>query len=117
MKSEILVSAAFLAASCIFSDQALAAGERSAGPGGLILLASLLIICGAVYFLPTIIALRRTHMSTGAVFVVNLFLGWTFLGWVAALAWAFTSNTRNNFRPLYSSASGDTDPLRLPPQS
>jgi hypothetical protein len=26
--------------------------------------------------------------------VLNLFLGWTFLGWVIAMVWAFTDNTR-----------------------
>ena len=26
--------------------------------------------------------------------MVNLFLGWTFLGWVVALAWAFSDNTK-----------------------
>lgn len=37
------------------------------------------------YFLPTIIALKR-HRQAGAVLVLNLFLGWTLIGWVIALA-------------------------------
>lgn len=42
----------------------------------------------AVYFLPSIIAGRRQHTSVAGIFVVNFFLGWTFLGWVGALAWS-----------------------------
>lgn len=42
----------------------------------------------ALYFTPTIVAICKSHRKTGAILVVNLFLGWTFLGWVLALAWA-----------------------------
>jgi Na+/serine symporter len=47
----------------------------------------------AFYFLPTIIATQRNHTSTGAIFLLNFLLGWTFLGWVAALIWSFTNPT------------------------
>lgn len=40
------------------------------------------------YFLPTVVATTRTPRKRAGPMVVNLFLGWTFLGWVAALAWA-----------------------------
>ena len=50
----------------------------------------------AIYFLPGIVALMRGHMSAGAIIVLNLFLGWTALGWIIALVWSFTSNTRAN---------------------
>ncbi|MGI9229089.1 MAG: superinfection immunity protein [Gammaproteobacteria bacterium] len=43
------------------------------------------------YFLPFIIAINRGHHNTAAIFVLNLFLGWTFLGWVVALVWSFTA--------------------------
>lgn len=45
-----------------------------------------------LYFLPAYIARRRRHRNGPAIFVLNLFLGWTFLGWVLALVWAYTSN-------------------------
>ncbi len=42
----------------------------------------------AVYFLPTIIAVaRRTRNALGIV-LLNIFAGWTFFGWVAALVWS-----------------------------
>jgi hypothetical protein len=36
----------------------------------------------ALYFLPTIIAITRTHPNAVAIFVPDFFLGWTFVGWV-----------------------------------
>jgi hypothetical protein len=45
-----------------------------------------------LYFLPTIIAAICKHRNSGAIFVLNLFLGWTFLGWVVALVWACTND-------------------------
>lgn len=42
----------------------------------------------ALYFLPTLIACGRGLYSRFGIFMVNLFLGWTFFGWVAALIWA-----------------------------
>jgi type IV secretory pathway TrbL component len=49
---------------------------------GLFVLAAGLI----VYFLPTAIARKKSCF--GSVFALNFFLGWTFVGWVIALAWA-----------------------------
>jgi T4 superinfection immunity protein len=57
--------------------------------GGIFLL--ILIVIGfAVYFLPYSIArIRRTEHGP-AIFWVNVFFGWTVLGWIAALIWAVT---------------------------
>lgn len=41
-----------------------------------------------LYFLPTIVAVARKVTNQGSVFVINFFLGWTFVGWVVALAMA-----------------------------
>ncbi|MCC8953229.1 superinfection immunity protein [Bradyrhizobium sp. Pear77] len=52
-----------------------------------------LIIIGmiiAAYFIPSFVASGRGHQNTAAIVVMNIFLGWTFWGWVAALVWAFT---------------------------
>ncbi len=71
-----------------------APAAQSSGNGdaglGLILIALIL----AVYALPTVIALNRGHQSAGGIIVVNLLLGWTFVGWVAALAWSLSAVTR-----------------------
>ena len=44
-----------------------------------------------LHFLPTAIAGRRDHPNRTPIFVVNLFLGWTLIGWVIALAWALSA--------------------------
>jgi hypothetical protein len=41
-----------------------------------------------MYFLPSIIALARSKRDTLAIFLLNLFLGWSVIGWVVALIWA-----------------------------
>ena len=45
----------------------------------------------AFYFLPTGIAILRHVPNVGSVAVVNTFLGWTFIGWIVALAMAARS--------------------------
>jgi len=43
-----------------------------------------------VYFAPTIVALARHKRNTPSIFLLNLFLGWTLVGWIIALVWAST---------------------------
>ncbi len=40
------------------------------------------------YFLPSVIAFSRGHQHSAPILLLNLFLGWTLVGWVAALVWA-----------------------------
>jgi hypothetical protein len=50
----------------------------------------LLVLLGLViYFLPAIIG-YNTESGAG-IMVLNLFLGWTVLGWIGALIWAVTA--------------------------
>lgn len=44
-----------------------------------------------LYLLPTIIAFGRHLYCRGGIAVLNIFLGWTFFGWIAALIWAITA--------------------------
>lgn len=46
-----------------------------------------------LYLLPTIVASSRKHPNAGAIFALNLFLGWSFIGWIIALVWALTSQS------------------------
>ena len=41
-----------------------------------------------IYFVPSIIAYSNEHRNVLAIFVLNLFLGYTLVGWVLALIWA-----------------------------
>ncbi len=51
----------------------------------------LIILLLVFYFLPTFIAGSRSHHNGMAIFLLNLLLGWTFLGWVLALIWSATA--------------------------
>lgn len=39
-----------------------------------------------LYFIPAIVAWDKKNRDS--ILVLNLFLGWTFVGWVIALVWA-----------------------------
>ncbi|WP_339739747.1 superinfection immunity protein [uncultured Maricaulis sp.] len=45
-------------------------------------------------FMPTLIALLRGHDNSFAIFLTNLLLGWTGIGWLVALIWSFTAIRR-----------------------
>jgi hypothetical protein len=49
------------------------------------LMVGLLVV---TYLLPTFIAKFRNHLNGWAVLWVNVFFGWTIVGWVVALLWA-----------------------------
>jgi hypothetical protein len=42
------------------------------------------------YFLPALIAFLRQHKNKLAIFLLNLLLGWTILGWLGSLVWSVT---------------------------
>ncbi len=41
-----------------------------------------------LYFFPSIIAAKRKRKNVEAIFLVNLFFGWSLIGWFVALIWA-----------------------------
>ena len=43
-----------------------------------------------LYFLPTLIASQRGH-AVGGILIINLFFGWTGIGWFALMLWALLS--------------------------
>src|SRR5690348_10256603 len=48
----------------------------------------LFVILLAVYLVPTMIAAAANKRKTGPIFLLNVFLGWTVLGWIGSLVWA-----------------------------
>lgn len=46
-----------------------------------------LIVIG-IYFFPTTVAEKRNAKNKAGILILNLFFGWTLMGWVAALIWA-----------------------------
>ena len=58
----------------------------------------------AIYFIPTIIALYKKHDCALWIFLINIFLGFTFVGWIIALLWALGfDKTIKEFREFQAS--------------
>jgi hypothetical protein len=45
----------------------------------------------SLYVMPSAIAAVRGHHQLAAIFILNILLGWTIIGWIAALIWAATA--------------------------
>lgn len=65
---------------------------------GFIIIGTTLILTVGAYLLPSIVAHNVQHRNKDAILILNLLLGWTGLGWVIALVWAFTNNRRGGVR-------------------
>lgn len=52
----------------------------------------LISVLSLFYLLPTGIAVGRGRTNTGSIFVLNLCLGWTLIGWVVALTWSVAAD-------------------------
>jgi hypothetical protein len=61
-----------------------------------------LLFLTLLYFLPAIIG--RNEADATGIFLLNIFLGWTLIGWVAALIWAISSDRPNCVRYVPVSA-------------
>jgi uncharacterized membrane protein len=66
------------------------------GPLELILAVPLCLLGLGIYFLPTIIAVVRKHPNKLPIFLIDLFLGCTGLGWVGALVWSLINTSPKN---------------------
>jgi hypothetical protein len=66
----------------------LAAG--GANPGAIVGIIFLVALALAFWLVPIYIAHRRHARNFGAIVVITLLLGWTFIGWVVALAMALS---------------------------
>ena len=58
---------------------------------GVVVLCVLLV---ALYFLPSMVAAIRSHNNFASIFVINLFLGATVVGWIVALAMSVSADTK-----------------------
>lgn len=65
-------------------------GSAIAGAG--IMTAIMVIVGIIIYLIPTFVAYKRKHTYKVAIILLNIFLGWTFIGWVGTLIWAFIDN-------------------------
>ncbi|MFH1305826.1 MAG: superinfection immunity protein [Candidatus Omnitrophota bacterium] len=51
-------------------------------------IACLVAVIAVLYFVPTMIAYGLGKEERRTIFLVNLFLGWTVIGWAGSLIWA-----------------------------
>ena len=56
------------------------------------------VIAFFIHFLPTFVAGSRHVANFWWIFLINLFFGWTLIGWVVALVWAATDTPRYVYR-------------------
>jgi hypothetical protein len=87
------------------------------GPHHFFALPALFPFSFVAYFIPTIVAGVRRHRHLVGVVLVNFFLGWTVVGWIAALAWSVAGGRRhygygppNGGPPKVPAAGWYTDP-------
>ena len=52
----------------------------------------------AVYMVPSVIAATRKHLSFTEIFYINIFAGWTVIGWILCLGWSLTTDVRKPFQ-------------------
>jgi hypothetical protein len=64
--------------------------EHQPTPADFVLATVFGLIGLVIYFLPTFIGMSKRNGC--AIFVLNLLLGWSFVGWVAALVWSLTKD-------------------------
>ncbi len=62
----------------------------------LLFILSWIFVALAVYFIPVVIAYVRRHNNILAVLILNVFLGWTFFGWLAALLWSLNKDIKED---------------------
>jgi hypothetical protein len=92
-------------------DQYSRQGNSIVGSQDMTFLFAILIVLGFAYLFPTFIAMLRGHRNAGGVFAVNLLLGWTLIGWGAALIWSFGGDTHSD--RLGTQTSGEA--IRIEP--
>lgn len=79
------------------SEAVLSQAQDRAGSAAVIavpfaMVAGMILLSMVVYFAPVLVAASRQHPDVNAIAILNLFLGWTFIGWVIALVWAFKAH-------------------------
>lgn len=79
----------------------LVTGLIGQGTNGVALIATIIFFpaCIALYFAPLISATMREHSNRAPIGLLNLFLGWTLIGWVGALIWSYSAKPETPAKP------------------
>lgn len=65
------------------------------------------IIILVLYFVPAVTAYENKKKNRKSILVINLFLGWTFIGWIVALAMAVGKDTEKQTFEASKSAADE----------
>ena len=49
---------------------------------------------GMIYFFPAMIAMLGEKRGSAGIVALNVFGGWTFIGWLIALVWALSADEK-----------------------
>ena len=72
----------------------------------IILYLMIIVACMAIYFIPTIIAIKRKHEYKTIIFILNIFGGWTGILWVISLIWAIWMSEKSLIDPIVNNPTG-----------
>lgn len=67
-----------------------------------------ILLFAVLYFLPTVIAYKMKHPNLVLIALINIVLGWTFLGWIGALVWSVVPQQKLKASSEPSIASGSS---------
>jgi hypothetical protein len=69
-----------------------------------------------LYILPAFIAAKRHHPQIAAIAALNILLGWSMLGWIAAFVWSLTAvpNTGDVIAQSVETEPRAADPIFVP---
>lgn len=57
------------------------------------------IIAFSIYLLPAILATWKRHPNVVIIWLINVFLGWTLIGWIVALIWSLKAHKPTHEKP------------------
>lgn len=77
-------------------NSTMVATGRPGPSGAVVAIAWILAVVSLFYLLPWAIAATRNKSNQGGIFILNFFLGWSFIGWVIALVMACGTDPQSN---------------------
>ncbi|MCY3783601.1 MAG: superinfection immunity protein [Chloroflexi bacterium] len=79
----------------------------------------MVIICGSfLYLSPSLVAHLKEHERTASIFLVNLVIGWTVIGWIVVWTWVLktlpktTESGRRSLQPSVRTLPGSSPPIK-----
>lgn len=74
-----------------------------AGAGMGVFTMVLMLVGVVIYFVPAFIAFKREHPQKVSIILLNVLLGWSVIGWVGSLIWAFTNPQKQTIQVVHTS--------------